>query len=141
MTTELKHSTRQTHRVIFAACLTTLVMTAICCWAADGILVEIEVAPNVLNLESNGTVVTVHTDIPYGDVAATTVTLNGIPIDHWKADNRGNFVAKFLMDAIKDLPLDIGGMNTLTLEGQAGDDSPFSGSCDIRVVRNLPKKK
>ena len=49
----------------------------------------IEVAPNVLNLQSSGYIVTVHTDIAYGQVDAHSVHLNGVPINSWKADNRG----------------------------------------------------
>ena len=96
--------------------------------------VEIQVAPNVLNLKNKGQVVTVHTDLAYGAVAATTVSLNGVAIDHWKADNQGNFVAKFLIEAIKNLPLNIGEYNTLVLEGYTKTGDAFTGSYDVLVV-------
>lgn len=96
--------------------------------------IEIKVAPNVLNLKNKGQVVTVHTDLAYGAVAATTVTLNGVAIDHWKADNQGNFVAKFLIEAIKELPLNIGEYNTLVLEGYTKTGEAFTGSYDVLVV-------
>jgi len=70
--------------------------------------IEIDVSPNVLNIQSQGTVVTVHTDIGFSAVVGSSVLLNDVEIQSWKADNRGNFVAKFFMDAIKELPLDIG---------------------------------
>lgn len=107
-----------------------------------GQTIEIQVSPNVLNLQNNGEVVTIHTDIPYSYVVGSTVTLNGLEIDHWKSDNQGYFVAKFNMDEVKELEgLEIGGYNTLTLEGTNTDGETFSGSEDILVVNNIPKGK
>ena len=97
----------------------------------------IRIAPNVLNLGSKGTVVTVHTTLPYSSVMASTVSLNGIEIQSWKADARGNFVAKFSMAAVKSLvssgalPL---GEVTLTLTGFTTDGSDFSGSSMITII-------
>jgi len=95
----------------------------------------IRVAPNVLNIQSEGTVVTIHTDINYSAVEASTVSLNGIEISSWKADNRGNFVAKFLMEEVKALEgLDIGEYNTLTIEGYTYEGEFFVGVQDIIVI-------
>jgi hypothetical protein len=44
--------------------------------------ITIQVSSNVLNLNQNGKVVTVHTDLPFSSVSATSVTLNGVTIDH-----------------------------------------------------------
>jgi hypothetical protein len=96
--------------------------------------VDIQVAPNVLNLKNQGEVVTIHTDIPFSQVVATTVSLNGVEIDHWKSDSQGYFVAKFLMSEIKDLPLNIGGYNTMTLTGDKVDGTSFTGSDEIMVI-------
>lgn len=81
-----------------------------------------------------------HTDIAYGAVIGSTVYLNDILIQSWKSDNRGNFVAKFDIEAIKDLPLDIGGYNTLSLEGETTSGEIFCGSQEILVVDKGPKK-
>lgn len=95
----------------------------------------IDIAPNVLNIQSGGTVVTVHTDIPYSAVDVYTVYLNGIAIESWKVDDRGNFVAKFSMDEVKMLEgLVIGDYNTFTMVGLTSDDEPFVGEQDIRVI-------
>jgi hypothetical protein len=102
---------------------------------------EIDVAPKVLNLQSSGEVVTVHTEIPYSDVAASSVLLNGIAISWWKIDNQGNFVAKFVMNEIKDLPLNIGGYNTLTLLGVTTWGEAFVGEKDIKVISVVPAGK
>jgi len=100
----------------------------------------IDVAPNVLNIQSEGQVVTVHTDIDYGVVAFSTVTMNDVVISSWKADNRGNFVAKFLMEEIKTLDgLLIDDYNTLTLVGYTTNGVAFSGSQDIKVIDIEPQ--
>ncbi len=103
-------------------------------WAADRTIV-IEVAPKVLNLNNQGEVVTVHTDIGYSLVAGATVTLNDVEIYYWKSDNRGNFVAKFEIEDIKGLDgLVIDGYNTMTLAGELKDGTTFEGSVDIKVI-------
>jgi hypothetical protein len=97
--------------------------------------IEIDVAPNVLNIQSQGTVVTVHTDISYWLVDVSSVFLNGILISSWKADDRGNFVAKFSMDEVKSLDgLIIGDYNKLQLVGVTNDGEAFVGAQDIKVI-------
>lgn len=98
--------------------------------------ITIEVAPNVLNIQSEGQVVTVHTELAYSSVVALSVMLNGVKIDSWKADDRGNFVAKFLMSAIKSLPLTLGQLNTLRIDGTTTDGKEFWGSKAVMVVSN-----
>lgn len=105
------------------------------CYAFD---ITIDVSPNVLNLQNNGQVVTVHTDIDYDLVQVSTVYLNDVAIDSWKSDLNGNFVAKFVMDEIKDLDLNIDEYNTLTLDGYTTEDESFLGSQDVLVINNLP---
>jgi hypothetical protein len=101
--------------------------------------ITIDVAPNVLNIQSSGQVVTVHTDIAYGVVQASTVYMNNVAISSWKSDLRGNFVAKFVMNEIKGLPLVIGDYNTLMLVGVTTSNESFWGSQDILVVDNGSK--
>lgn len=122
--------------VLAAALIVVLV-----CLPALAFETEIDVAPKVLNIQSSGEVVTVHTEIPYADVAASSVLLNGIAISWWKVDNQGNFVAKFVMNEIKDLPLDIGGYNTLTLLGVTTWGEAFVGQKDIKVISVVPSGK
>jgi len=104
-------------------------------------VIEIQVSPNILNLQSNGVVVTIHTNIPYAEVNAQTVTLNEVVIQSWKADNCGFFVAKFNMDEIKNIGLNIVEYNTLTLDGDKVTGGTFAGSEDVLVINNLPKGK
>ena len=68
-------------------------LVAVCSLALCGFLfpsaalaydIQIDVAPNVLNIQSESVVVTVHTDVAYSLVAGSTVFLNGVAISHWK---------------------------------------------------------
>jgi hypothetical protein len=109
---------------------------------AEEIIIDIDVAPNVLNIQREGKVVTVHTDIYYSVVDVYSVFLNGVAISSWKADNRGNFVAKFWMGEIKSLDgLTIGGdgYNTLILAGVTIDKDTFLGEQDIKVIDVIPQ--
>lgn len=104
-------------------------------------VIEIQVSPSTLNLQNNGQVVTVHTEIAYSLVLGETVSMNGIEIDSWKADDCGNFVAKFIMEAIIGLPLEIGAYNELTLEGTKTDGSTFIGTDQVMVIDVVQKGK
>lgn len=101
--------------------------------------ITIQVSPNILNLQNNGVVVTIHTDIPYSNVYGSSVILNGIEIQSWKADSRGFFVAKFNLDEVKALTsLEIGSYNTLTLTGES-TNGDFTGSEAILVINKTGK--
>lgn len=96
---------------------------------------EIRIAPNTLNLESDGTVVTVHTDILYWEMDAYSVYLGGVVIDSWKADNRGYFVAKFLMDDIKSIDgLVLNAPNTIQLVAVTVSGDPVCGEAEVMVI-------
>lgn len=99
--------------------------------------INIDVAPNVLNIASAGTVVTVHTNIAYSAVDGATVTLNDVPIAWWKSDSRGQFVAKFNMEEVETLVtagvLDEGEI-TLRLSGTTKLRVNFSGAQLISVI-------
>jgi len=102
--------------------------------------IQIDVAPNVLNVQSQGAIVTVHTDIAYSAVDGASVYLNGVAIQWWKADARGNFVAKFVMDEIKTLDgLIIDGYNVLVLNGYTTDGDTFIGEQEIKVIDITPR--
>lgn len=100
--------------------------------------IQIQVAPSTLNIQNQGQVVTVHTSIAFRSVDAESVYLNGILIDSWKADNQGNFVAKFLMSEVKDLSLDTPGEYELTLTGSTVGGTKFWGTTYITVINILP---
>lgn len=104
--------------------------------AASALEIVIDVSPNVINIQSESTVVTVHTDIAFGDVDVYTVFLNGVSISSWKADNRGNFVAKFASEAVKEI-VSVGS-NTLKLVGDTSYGEAFSGEQEIMVINVIP---
>jgi hypothetical protein len=120
--------------------LAVLLTATVCCWAAD-ITIDIDVAPNVLNLQNQGEVVTVHTDLPFSSVVGSSVSINGVEIAWWKSDNQGNFVAKFVIEEIKDLPLKIDEYNTLALTGVTINGDSFEGTAEIRVIDVIPAGK
>ena len=129
-------------------CLSVLCFTALSLMffqitpECHGFEIGIEVAPNTLNIQSESQVVTVHTTIKYGSVDHDNVFLNGIEISSWKADNRGYFVAKFVMDEVKALAdsgdLTVPGENELTLVGYTTDGTEFTGSQIITVIDIIP---
>ncbi len=108
------------------------------CYAFD---IQIDVSPNVLNIQSKSTIVKVHTDIAYKRVDVETVSLNGVDMDWWKYDDMGNFVAKFDSDKIKTLDDLITGDYTLTLTGDTIDGDSFEGSQEIMVIDNIPASR
>jgi len=116
----------------------------ICCffYAFGEITINIDVTPKVLNIQSKSRVVTVHTNIDYDVVVGSSVKLNGIKINSWKADDRGNFVAKFLSDEVKHLDnLVIDGFNEITLTGITVDEKEFIGRQDIKIISVAPTGK
>jgi hypothetical protein len=107
-----------------------------------GFDITIQVAPSTLNIQSCGEVVTVHTNIAFSSVVGGSVTLNDVPISWWKADNQGNFVAKFEMNEVKALAdmgdLEVPGENEITLIGNTTDGATFIGIESITVINVEP---
>ncbi len=128
-------------RVMFGVAILIVSMAVIGGYAEETLNVQIDIAPNVLNLMNQGQVVTVHTDLAYGIVDAWTISLNGVVIQTYKSDNQGNFVAKFDIEEIKDLPgLVIDQMNLMVFTGQTKTGVPFTGQSEILVVNKSSRK-
>ena len=98
---------------------------------AGVMLVAIEISPATLVIDSAGTWVTVHAEIPLSEVEPLSVALAGIEPDVVKADNRGDLVAKFTRDSIVAIvsPPEA----TLELTGLTAEGTAFSGSDAITV--------
>jgi hypothetical protein len=97
--------------------------------------ITIRIAPETLNLRSEGTVVTVHTDVPYSDIDVYSVYLSGVPIKSWKADDQGNFVAKFSMDSVKAIDgLVLNDYNELKFVAVTLHDVVVWGEADVMVI-------
>ena len=130
-------------RFCVAVCVLGLVM-GVALPHANAADLTIEVAPNVLNLASVGSWVTVHTNIAYGAVVEASVILNGVPISWSKADNRGQFVAKFVIDEVRKVVGDVGPGKTedvtLTLELTTIAGDVLVASDNVAVI-NVTEKK
>jgi hypothetical protein len=100
--------------------------------ATDGEEILIKVSPNTIVIGSDGDWITVHTNIPYGSVDTTSITLNGVAVARTKSDLRGNLVAKFTQADIKAIVAPPEAI--LELSGLTTDGEPFTGS-DTVVVR------
>jgi hypothetical protein len=99
--------------------------------ASDGDGFCITVSPNTLVLSSEDTIVTVHSNIPYGIVNTVSLTLDGIPATFTKADACGDLVVRFNRADVKGIVTP--GTATLTLSGELDDGTPFAASDDITV--------
>jgi hypothetical protein len=88
--------------------------------------IYIKVSPHVIVLDSEGAWITVHTNIPYGEVETSSVALNGVAAASTKADLKGNLVAKFTQADIKAIISPPEAL--LELTGLKTDGEAFSGS-------------
>ena len=93
--------------------------------------VSIQVSPHVIVLESLGTWITVHTNIPYGQVETSSVALNSVPAELTKSDLKGYLVAKFDQADIKAKVAPPEAL--LELTGLKTDGEAFSGSEAVEV--------
>ena len=129
---------RMTSKITVRHTLTALMLAVVTLTSATLASAEettIRIAPNTLNLRSEGTVVTVHTEVAYSLVDVYTVYLGGVAINSWKADDRGNFVAKFIMDEIKAIDgLVLNDFNTFQFVGMTTDGEPIWGETEIMVI-------
>ena len=120
---------------LWALGLAIVMLAAPAVSSAEDILITIEIAPSTLNIQSNGKVVTVHTDIAYSDIDVFSVYLAGVAINSWKADDRGYFVAKFLIDDIKTINgLAMNEYNTFLFLAQTTYHVPVWGEADVMVI-------
>lgn len=133
-------------KYVAVACLLLLAF-GVSTSAATAEEIDIQVSPSTINLAYEGTVVTVHADIPFSNVPVdASLTLNGVQVWYTKSDARGDLVAKFHVDDVKDILADsVGGNATLTLsavvELETGkEDLFFWGEDAVRVVDNSGKK-
>ena len=107
-----------------------LVLLSMNAFAAD-IEITTKVSPNTIVLASQGTLVTIHTNIAYSSVDTASLTLNGIPVAWTKADDRGQLVAKFNQSDVKNIVAPPSA--ELELSGYTKTGESFSGSDTIVV--------
>ncbi len=102
--------------------------------------ITIRFAPNVLNLANQGEVVTIHTGEPYSEIVGASVVVvpdsgDPVAISWWKSDNRGDFVAKFAMEEIKDLPgISADETYHFVLHATTTSGETLVGTADIKII-------
>lgn len=112
-------------------------------WAeqrADGGLdLSIKLSPQTVNFGSKTLValLTVHTDILYSCVDVGSLALSGIPVRYAFADDRGNLVAKFSMEAVMAIVSPPSA--ELTLTGITHDGVGFAGFAILQVLEPRTK--
>jgi hypothetical protein len=94
--------------------------------------IAIQVSPSVVSMVSQGTAVTVHTNLPYGTVETVGIELNGLPVEACFADSLGYLVCKFDLDAVKSIIAPP--QATLVMSGQLKSGAAFSAADVVGVV-------
>ena len=121
--------------------LTLLVVVVLCIGVTSPVLandnsIEVIVSPNVLNLDSNGGSLSIHTDIDYSsvnDVSDVSLKVGGVEIPDIFifSDDRGDLVVKGDIETVKNM-VSIGEA-TFELSVSTANGVP-SGSDTIRVI-------
>ena len=95
-------------------------------------VIEVVVSPNVLNLQSNGGSVSLHTDINYNWVDGVELEVEGnFPETSIFADDRGDLVVKCEIDTIKSMVLEGTATFNLTVDTTYGI---YFGTDTITVI-------
>ena len=112
---------------------------------ADDDTMEIVVSPNVLNLESNGGSISIHTDVGYvvppgAFQADVTLEVNGVLVEKVGTfpDSSGNLVVKADIDTVKEI---------IAVEGEAtfyltynDTHTTYTDDDTIKVIKVIPQK-
>jgi hypothetical protein len=117
--------------LLLVGCFVGLAWANKACQTPDGDF-SIMISPRTIVLSSPCDTITVHSNIPYGDVDVTTVAINDAPVLATFADDCGDLVAKIGVDDLAD-SLAPGEVITLTLSGTLVDGTEFSVANTITV--------
>ncbi len=132
---------------LFKLCIKALLISALLTvplsgtvLASDNNTIDIVVSPHVLNIESNGGSISIHTDIGYVSEDDATLKVNETTIEEiWTfTDSRGNLVVKCSINAVKFI---VAGEEEATFVLTAVYDGGFyTGTDTIAVIQVTPKK-
>ena len=102
--------------------------------------IDIVVSPNVLNIESNGGSISIHTDFHYVQEADVSMEVNETPIDNINtfADNCGNLVVKCSIDTVKTLVAGSDEAAFILIINDNGET--YIGTDTIAVIQIIPQK-
>lgn len=130
---------RKTLPIALALVAILLVSVTGAALAQDG-TIDMEVSPNVLNIESNGGSISIHTNIGYVPADDTTVEVNGTEVEVIATflDNRGNLVVKCDIDEVKTIVVpDEPAVFVLTCSYNGG---VYTGTDSVPVIQVIPQK-
>ena len=102
--------------------------------------IDIVVSPYVLNIESNGGSISIHTDIGYVSEDDVVLEVNGTPIEniYTFTDSRGNLVVKCSINTVKSIVV---GEEEATFVLMANyNGGIYSGTDTIAVIQVIPQK-
>jgi len=102
--------------------------------------IDIVVSPHVLNIESNGGSISVHTDIGYVSPEDAVLKVDGTTIEEiWTfTDTSGNLVVKCSIDTVKDIVI---GKEEATFVLTANyNGETYTGTDTIDVIQVIPQK-
>ena len=101
------------------------------CETPDGSF-NIMISPSTIVLSSPCDTITIHSNIPYSSVIATSVAVNGIDVPFTKSDSCGDLVAKIGVDDLAEF-LQPNQTVTLTLSGILKNQTTFAVDENITV--------
>ena len=117
--------------LLVIGCFVGLAWAIKACETPDGDF-NIMISPSTLVLSSPSDTITVHSNIPYSAVDATSVAVNGVDVPFTKADACGDLVAKIGVDDLAEF-LQPNAVITLTLSGLLVDGTDFAVDETITV--------
>ena len=125
-------------QALFAATLLTVPLSGAV--LADDNTIDMVVSPNVLNIESNGGSISIHTNIGYVPEADAALEVNGTPIEtiYTFTDSRGNLVVKCSINTVKNIVVgEDKAVFVLTCNYNGGI---YSGTDTVAVIQVIPQK-
>ena len=103
--------------------------------------INMVVSPNVINLESNGGSISVHTDIPYMGISNVILEINEKPVDTSTfQDNCGNLVVKADINDVKDIDTVTAGTYADFVITCNSYGTPCIGSDTVPIIQVIPQK-
>lgn len=101
--------------------------------------IDVVVSPNVINLESNGGSVHIHTDTS-GIPADVALYVDGVQVNqiYTFTDSCGNLVVKCSITTIKDI-VEVGTEAEFVLT-YSRDDVPYTGTDFVTIIKVVPQK-
>ena len=107
---------------------------------ADDSTIDMVVSPNVLNIESKGGSISIHTDIGYVSPDDATLEVNGTEVERISTfvDNCGNLVVKCSISTVKVI---VEGSEEAVFVLTAGyNGGVYTGTDTIKVIQVIPNK-